>query len=93
VYDLVGPETVDMLGLVEMVARALRAAKLPIPTTRFVHVPWEKAPAELGLSKEEIDVMRCDFLGDPAAGPNALGYSLTPLGKAVEAAVAAEIGR
>jgi nucleoside-diphosphate-sugar epimerase len=90
-YDLVGPETSNMLALVELVSKAMQSAGVTIPPTRFEHVPWDQAGKRLGLSPDEIGVMQCDYLGDPAAGPRALGYALSSLERAVRAAVTPEI--
>lgn len=91
IYDLVGPRTVNLRALVEMVAAALRARARAVPPVKFVPVASDRAVEALGLSKEEVDVMRCDVVGDAEAGPRGLGYRLTPVEAAVDAAVAAEV--
>lgn len=88
-YDLVGPETTTFLQFTARVAEAMRQEGFTVPTYRIEKIPLKTAPQTMGLSKEEVDVMLCDEIGDPKPFTNDLNITLTPLDKAIHAAVQA----
>ncbi len=88
-YDLVGPETVTFLQLVDRVAEAMLEEGFDVPSYRIMPIPPERAPRVMGLSKEEIDVMLCDVIGDPTPLERDFRVSLTNLDVAIRTAVRA----
>jgi len=87
IYDLVGPETTTLMGLIPRVADIMRAKGFVVPRYEIENIPLENAPEALGLSKEEVDVMLCDVLGDSKPFTRDFQISPTPLDEAVRAAV------
>jgi nucleoside-diphosphate-sugar epimerase len=89
VYDLVGPETITFVQFTARVADAMHQEGFKVPGYRVTMVPPESAPQTMGLSREEVDVMLCDEVGDPKPFVNDLNVAVTPLDKAIHAAVRA----
>jgi len=89
IYDLVGPETITFMQLITRVARIMVDEDFIFPPYGIENIPPETAPEALGLSREEIDVMFCDVLGDPRPAVRDFKISLTPLDEAIRAAVRA----
>jgi NADH dehydrogenase len=89
VYDLVGPETVTLTSLVPRVAEIMSEEGFVVPEYRVVKVPLGMASEVLGLSREEVDVMLCDVVGDPGPFVRDFNVVLTPLDEAIRSAVEA----
>jgi nucleoside-diphosphate-sugar epimerase len=89
IYDLVGPETTTFMQLIPRVANIMRGERFTIPIYEIMNIPLEDAARVLELSKEEIDVMLCDVLGDPMPVIRDFQIPLTPLERAIHAAVQA----
>ena len=87
VYDLVGPETITYRELVARVAAILGEDGFDVPEYTLRTVPVEAAPEDLGISREEADVMVCDVVGDARPFTRDFHVALTPLDEAVRAAV------
>jgi uncharacterized protein YbjT (DUF2867 family) len=64
IYDLVGPETITYTQLVSKVSGIMVQEGYVVPNYSIENVAVEEAPKILGLSKDEVDVMLCDVLGD-----------------------------
>jgi NADH dehydrogenase len=93
VFDLVGPEPVSYLRLIECLAAV--AGKRGRPAgLRVHHLPLEQAERQaraggyLGMLPDELDCLLCDEVADPAPILALLGRPLVPL----EAALAAAMG-
>jgi nucleoside-diphosphate-sugar epimerase len=90
--DLVGPEPVTYRQFVDRVARAARRANRP---SEFVvaAISVEDADARAqeggyrGLLPDELDVLLCDEVADPAPLEELLARRLTPVDEALEVAV------
>jgi nucleoside-diphosphate-sugar epimerase len=87
VYDLVGPETITFLELISRVAAIMTEDGFDVPNYKIRKVPVEAAPEALGISREEVDVMRCDVVGDATPFTRDFQIALTPLDEAFRAAV------
>ena len=89
IYDLVGSETITFVQLTDRVAEAMHEEGFDVPPYKIIRIPPEKAPQTMGLSKEEVDVMLCDIVGDPRLFVSDFDVSLTRLDLAVRIAVQA----
>ncbi len=87
IYDLVGSETITFVQLTDRVAEAMREESFNVPPYKIMKIPSERAPQMMGLSKEEVDVMLCDIVGDPRPFVHDFEVSLTKLDRAVRTAV------
>ena len=87
IYDLVGPETVTFMDLITRVAKIMEEEDFNVPNYRIHKIPIKEAPEALGVSREEIDVMLCDVLGDFMRFTRDFQITLTPLDDAIRAAV------
>ena len=92
IYNLVGPQITTMNDLVEMVINKLSVSGFNVPRPKISHIPYDQASEKLGLCNEMIDVMRCNLTPDGRVTANELEIKLTPISKAVEAAIFTEIG-
>jgi nucleoside-diphosphate-sugar epimerase len=94
IYDLVGPEKITIKDLILRVAKIMEEEGFNVPKYGIQEVLVKNAPEILGLSKEEIDVMLCDVLGDFIPFIRDFQITLTPLNEAIRAAVqhAKEVG-
>jgi len=90
-YDLVGPKILNMRDLVNMVFKAMIESGFNLPPPRIESIPYERAPDELGICKEMVDIMRCDITSDGTKTANALGFSLSDINNAIETAVTAKM--
>jgi NADH dehydrogenase len=86
-YDLVGPETVTFMDLISRVAKIMEEEGFNVPNYQIHKVLVEEAPESLGISREEVDVMLCDVLGDFTTFTRDFQITLTPLDEAIRAAV------
>jgi NADH dehydrogenase len=92
VFDLVGPEPVSFQAFVERTAAAARAAGLPADF-RVREVSVEEADRAAatggfrGMGPDDVDILLCDEVSDPAPLVRLLGRPLTPLDEAIAAAV------
>jgi len=87
IYDLVGQETITFMDLIPRVAKIMEEEGFIVPKYRIHKVLVKEAPEALGISREEIDVMLCDVLGDFTPFTRDFQITLTPLDKAIRAAV------
>ncbi len=87
IYELVGPETITLRTLISRVATIMAEEGFTVPEYTIHEVPVGEAADVLGISREEIDVMLCDVLGDATPFTRDFQISLTPLDEAVRAAV------
>jgi 7-cyano-7-deazaguanine synthase len=87
IYNLVGPKNLTMNELVEYVIDRIKNLGLNIPEPAIEHVPYEQAPERFEICKDMIDVMRCDIIENGEETAGLLHYTLSPLKKAIEAAV------
>jgi nucleoside-diphosphate-sugar epimerase len=86
-YDLVGPETVTFMDLISRVVKIMAEEGFNVPSYKIHKVLVKEAPESLGISREEIDVMLCDVLGDVTPFTRDFQITLTPLDEAIRAAV------
>lgn len=91
VYELIGPEVTKMNDLVELVILTIKEKGINIPRPEILHISYEEAPEKLEICKEMVDVMRCDLTPDPNITTQALGFELSPLQEAINAAVNAKL--
>ncbi len=91
-YNLVGPKIITMNNLVEMVIIKLAEVGFNVPRPKISHIPYDQAPEKLDLCIEMVDVMRCNLTPDGDETAKELGINLSPLQKAIESAILAEIG-
>ncbi len=85
--DLVGPSIVTMLSIIDLVVKELNQLGIPTPAPRIIYIAPSHAPKILHISREEVDVMQCDKLGNVKQVPAAYGITLSPPIDALEAAV------
>ena len=86
-YDLVGPEAVTLMDVLSRVGTIMGEEGFNIPHYTIHKVLAKEAPEVLGISREEVDVMLCDVLGDGTPFTRDFQISLTPLDEAIRAAV------
>lgn len=87
IYNLVGPTEVNMNQLVRLVINKIKDLGLNIPEPAIEYIPYEQAPEIFEICKDMIDVMRCDITENGEETAELLNYELSPLEKAIEAAV------
>ena len=87
VYELVGPEILNMNLLVEMVINVIKERGINIPAPEILHISYEEAPKKLDICEEMVDIMKCDLTPDPKIASHSLGYELSPLKEAVKNAI------
>ena len=87
IYNLVGPQTTNMLKILEDVLRIIKEMGLNLPNPKLQHISYEEAPKMLDICEEMVDVMKCDILEDGSLTAKALKYTLSPLNSALKAAV------
>jgi len=92
VFDLVGPEPVSFQSFLERTAMAARAQGRKADF-RIREIGIEDADRAAvaggfrGMGPDELDILLCDEVSDPAPLTRLLGRSLTPLDDAIAAAV------
>ena len=86
-YNLVGPQTTNMLKILEDVLGIIKEMGLNLPNPKLQHISYEEAPKMLDICEEMVDVMKCDILEDGSLTAKALNYILSPLNSALKAAV------
>ncbi|MFX1589865.1 MAG: 7-cyano-7-deazaguanine synthase [Promethearchaeota archaeon] len=91
IFELVGPEIINMNHLVELVISAIKEKGINIPRPEIMNISYEDAPEKLDICKEMVDVMRCDLTPDPHKLTHILGLELSPLKEAVNGAVIAKL--
>jgi 7-cyano-7-deazaguanine synthase len=91
IFDLVGLNTTNMLDLVNLIVESMKKMGFNLPYPRIQHIPYAQAPEQLEICKEMIDVMKCDILSDGNIFSDIFGFKLSPLNKAVDAAVTAKM--
>jgi len=87
IYELVGPETITLRALISRVTAIMAEEGFTVPKYTIHEVRVEEASDALGISREEIDVMLCDVLGDATPFTRDFQISLTPLDEAIRAAI------
>jgi len=91
VYELIGPEIINMNHLVELVITTIKEKGINIPRPDIIYISYEDAPEKLDICKEMVDVMRCDLTPNPYNTTQALGFKLSPIKEAVNTAVIAKL--
>lgn len=91
IYDLVGPQIIDMRSLIEMTVVNMNNLGINLPPPRIHPIPYDKAPDQLELCKDMIDVMRCDVTSDGRIAAKALGFQLSQLNEAIKVSVEAKL--
>jgi nucleoside-diphosphate-sugar epimerase len=97
VFDLVGPEPVSFQAFVDRTATAARAMGLPAEF-RVREVSVEEADRAAaaggfrGMGPDDVDILLCDEVSDPAPLVRLLGRPLTPLDEAIATAVRGAAG-
>ncbi|MHA2007648.1 MAG: 7-cyano-7-deazaguanine synthase [Promethearchaeota archaeon] len=91
IFDLVGLKTSNMLEIVDLIVNSMRSLGFNVPSPRIQYVSYDNAPDQIEICKERIDVMRCDVISNGNLAADALGFKLSGLNEAVEAAVAAKM--
>ena len=92
VFDLVGPDPVSFQAFVERTAAAARAAGLPADfRVREVSIEEAECAAAAGgfrgMGPDDVDILLCDEVSDPAPLVGLLGRPLTPLDEAIATAL------
>jgi NADH dehydrogenase len=87
IYDLVGQETITFMDFILRVAKIMEEEGFNVPNYRIHKVLVKEAPEAFGISREEIDVMLSDVLGDFTPFTRDFHIALTPLDEAIRAAV------
>jgi len=92
VFDLVGPEPVSFQSFLERTGAAARAqgrkASFQIREVSIEEADRAAAGGSFrGMGPDDVDVLLCDEVSDPAPLAHLLGRRLTPLDEAVAAAV------
>ena len=87
IYELVGPKITNMIELTDFIYQKLIKHGFNIPPPKKEFIPYEAAPLKLNICKEMVDVMKCDLTVDYTKTPQALGFDLSSLDEAIEAAV------
>ncbi|MFX1377379.1 MAG: 7-cyano-7-deazaguanine synthase QueC [Promethearchaeota archaeon] len=91
IFDLVGPQIVNMRQIIEMVVANMKSLGINIPPPRIQPIPYNKASAHFELCNEMIDVMQCDVTSDGTIAAKALGYNLSELNKAIKESVESKL--
>lgn len=92
IYDLVGSQIITMNDLVEIVIKKLSSFGFNVPRPKITHISYEEAPKKLDICAEMVDVMRCDLTPNGKITTSDLGFELSPLSEAIDAAIYTEIG-
>ncbi|MFX1411227.1 MAG: 7-cyano-7-deazaguanine synthase [Promethearchaeota archaeon] len=87
IYDLVGPEIINMVRLIELVHKNMLELGYNVPLPRMTNIPYDKAAEELEICQEMIDVMQSDIISDGNSTAEALGFKLSDINKAIRAAI------
>jgi 7-cyano-7-deazaguanine synthase len=91
IYSLVGPRIVTMNELVSLIIATIKDIGLSVPEPAIKYLSYEEAPEILGICADMVDVMRCDIIEDGFKTAKLLNFELSPLNKAVKAAVAKKL--
>lgn len=91
IYDLVGPEVITFTQLIDRVAAVMDMEGYDLPEFIIEYVPLQDASDIMEIAQEEIDVMLSDAIGDPSSLCRDFKLALTPLDRAIQAAVRAEL--
>jgi 7-cyano-7-deazaguanine synthase len=91
IYDLVGPEIINMNELIERVFKHMKELGFHVPPPRIQHLRYEDIPKALGICKEMVDVMRCDIVSNGSITAKSLNFKLNGLDKAIRAAIIAKM--
>jgi len=87
IYELVGPEIINMNKLVEMIIENIKNKGINIPKPIISYISYEEAPEKLNICKEMVDVMRSDLTPNGNNTAEALSYTLSPLNAAINTAI------
>ncbi|MFX1455207.1 MAG: 7-cyano-7-deazaguanine synthase QueC [Promethearchaeota archaeon] len=91
IYDLVGPQIISMVELVDQVFEMMNTLGFHVPPPRIQHLSYEEAPEALNICKDMVDVMRCDITSDAKIASESLNFTLNSLEEAIKAAVSAKL--
>ena len=87
IYNLVGPQTTNMVKIIEDVLKIIKEMGLNLPNPKLQHISYEEAPKVLEICEEMVDVMKCNVVEDGSLTAKALNFTLSPLSSALKAAV------
>jgi len=87
IYDLVGPETINMMELVNRVQELLRKNKLLQKDPFISNISQHEAKYEFDLADEIISVMECDSIGNNHRIVQELGIKLNPINIAIQSVI------
>ena len=93
IYNLVGPEIINMHQLINRVEINMKEMGFNFPSPRIKILSYEQAAEEFDICSEMIDVMKCDLTADGNSTAKALGFKLSDLDCAINAAIEAELFR
>ena len=91
IYNLVGPEVIDMNKLVDLIYTYIEKIGINIPKPGVNYINYDKAAEELDICEEMVDVMRCNLILDGKLTAQILNYKLSPLNEAIKAAVSTKL--
>lgn len=87
IYNLVGPETTNMVNIVDLVINKIKEMGLNLPAPEIRHISFDEAARFLEICQEMVDVMKCDLIKDGNVTAKSLNFTLSSLNSAIEAAV------
>jgi NADH dehydrogenase len=87
IYDLVGPETINMNDLVKLVEELLRKNKILKCEPFIGHISHNEATHEYDMADEVISIMECDSIGDNSRIIKELGIQFSPLNVAIQSVI------
>ena len=74
-----------------MIVVNMKNLGINLPPPRIHPIPFEKAPDQLELCKDMIDVMQCDVTSDGKIAAKALEFKLSHLNEAIKVSVEAKL--
>lgn len=87
IYDLVGPEIVNMNQLIKRVSNIMQKEGYNLPKFQIQYISTEEAFKLLDMAKEEIAITRCDVLGDNKMFTKQLKIKLSKIDEGIRAAI------
>jgi 7-cyano-7-deazaguanine synthase len=91
IYDLVGPQIINMLKLLDLVIENMKKLGINVPPPKIQLVPYNQASERLELCQEMIDVLQCNLTSDGSITAKALEFKLSELNEAIMASVQAKL--
>jgi 7-cyano-7-deazaguanine synthase len=87
IYNLVGPETTNMVNIVDYILKTIKKMGLNLPSPEIRYISFDEAAKFLKICQEMVDVMKCDLIEDGNLTAKSLDFTLSSLSSAIEAAV------